>query len=69
MTVDELEAAPGDTLARDTETSMNGTYNHPSTFVEIPKPDGGMRQLGIPMVASYCTSRSWVGNDINPVDA
>ena len=35
------------------EQLLNGTYEpKPVRRVEIPKPDGGVRKLGIPMVAS-----------------
>ena len=40
---------------------IDGSYQ-PTTVrgAEIPKPGGGVRQLGIPIRLSYCTSRSCV---------
>jgi hypothetical protein len=44
------------------EALESGKYRpSPVRRVEIPKPDGGVRQLGIPMWRSHCTSYSRVG--------
>jgi RNA-directed DNA polymerase len=38
------------------EQLLNGTYRpKPVKRVEIPKPDGGVRKLGIPTVKADCT--------------
>jgi RNA-directed DNA polymerase len=56
MTVDQL----GDYLKQHwpviREQLLNGTYEpKPVRRVEIPKPDGGVRKLGIPTPPSNCT--------------
>jgi hypothetical protein len=45
------------------ETLESGKYRpSPVRRVEIPKPDGGVRQLGIPTWRSHCTSYNRVGD-------
>ena len=56
MTVDQL----GDHLKQHwpaiREQLLSGTYRpKPVKRVEIPKPDGGVRKLGIPTVSANCT--------------
>jgi RNA-directed DNA polymerase len=51
MTVDELPSYLKQHWPALRERLLNGTYEPmPVKRVEIPKPDGGMRQLGIPTV-------------------
>ena len=43
------------------EQLLSGTYKpQPVKRVEIPKPDGGVRKLGIPTVSAYYTSYNTV---------
>jgi RNA-directed DNA polymerase len=51
MTVDDLSAYLKEHWPAIREQLLAGTYKpHPVRRVEIPKPDGGVRQLGIPTV-------------------
>src|SRR3989442_10926587 len=54
MTVDELPDYPQLLVIR--EQLLSGVYEpQPVKRVEIPKPDGGVRKLGIPTVPPYYT--------------
>jgi hypothetical protein len=54
-TIDELPDYSELLVIRD--QLLSGTYKpKPVKRVEIPKPDGGVRKLGIPTVSAYCTS-------------
>ena len=56
MTVDDLSAYLKEHWPAIREQLLAGTYKpHPVKRVEIPKPDGGVRQLGIPTVRADCT--------------
>ena len=50
------------------EQLLNGTYEpKPVRRVEIPKPDGGVRKLGIPTVSANCTRAQFAfGMDGDP---
>src|SRR3954447_22161796 len=61
-TIDETRAYLREHWPTIREQLLNGTYRpQPVRRVEIAKPDGGVRKLGIPMRHSYCTSwqRGW----------
>jgi RNA-directed DNA polymerase len=54
MTVEQLKPYLQEHWAKIKEELLKGEYQpQPVRCVEIPKPQGGMRQLGIPMVHSY----------------
>jgi RNA-directed DNA polymerase len=51
MTVEQLKPYLHEHWARIRESLLNGTYQPPAVrYVEIPIPNGGVRQLGIPTV-------------------
>ena len=57
MTVDEITDYLRKHLPEIREQLLSGTYKPlPVLRVEIPKPAGGVRKLGIPTVSAYCTS-------------
>ena len=56
MTVDELPEYLVRHWPAIREQLLSGTYQpQPVKRVEIPKPDGGVRKLGIPTVSANCT--------------
>jgi RNA-directed DNA polymerase len=59
MTIDDLRSWIAASREGLIASLLSGTYQ-PNTVrgVEIPKPGGGVRQLGIPTRASYCTVHS-----------
>jgi len=58
MTVDDLSAYLKEHWPAIREQLLAGTYKpHPVKRVEIPKPDGGVRQLGIPTVLDRMCSK------------
>jgi RNA-directed DNA polymerase len=57
LTIDDTAAYLREHWPTIREQLLTGTYTpHPVKRVEIPKPGGGLRTLGVPMVPSYCTS-------------
>lgn len=59
MTVDDMHKWIGEHKAMMIESLLNGTYKpQPVKRVEIPKPDGGVRQLGIPTVIDRLVQQS-----------
>ncbi len=64
MTVEQLPAYLKQHWPAIREQLLRGTYKpQPVKRVEIPKPDGGVRKLGIPTVldpyARWCDRESW----------
>src|SRR5580692_4031652 len=56
MTVDGIKDYLREHWPAIREQLLNGTYEpKPVRRVEIPKPDGGVRKLGIPTVSANCT--------------
>ncbi len=56
MTVQQLPAFLKEHWPAIREQLLSGTYKpQPVRRVEIPKPDGGVRKLGIPTVSANCT--------------
>src|SRR5262249_39946511 len=69
MTIDELRAWLAEHKGELIASLLEGTYQpEPVRGVQIPKPGGGVRQLGIPICRSYCTSfqRGWGLSDGGP---
>ena len=60
ISVEELNPYLQEHWAQIREELLSGRNQpQPVRCVEIPKPQGGMRQLGIPICRSYCTSIQW----------
>lgn len=60
MTVQEMRPWLKEHWPEVRATLDTGSYRpSPVRRVEIPKPDGGVRLLGIPMHVSHCTSMQW----------
>lgn len=69
MTIDELRSWLAAHKEELIATLLDGSYRpQPVRGVQIPKPGGGMRQLGIPICRSYYTSfqKGWGLSDGRP---
>jgi RNA-directed DNA polymerase len=63
MPVEELRPYLKENWLEIRETLDQQTYRpSPVRLKEIEKPDGGVRRLGIPIVAAYCTSYRELGD-------
>ena len=59
VSIEEFEKDLGNNLYKLWNRMSSGSYFPPPVRrVDIPKPDGRKRPLGIPTVTSYCTSCS-----------